>query len=130
MASDRLLGKFGRKELLPKFTDTEGIVSKGETDISSFNRKRYASKDTNDFEFDDSETESDAEPFSPPVSDIRWSGISLADSGRFNDFLSADEGIGTNKHNGSGISIAFITVLVLGGLFFLLLMIAFFVFAW
>lgn len=130
LASERLLIKLSRKKLLSKSTDTQGIAFEGGTDKSSFKRKRYASGDTNDFEFDNSETESSAEPFSPPVSDIRWSGTSLADSRSFDDFLGAGEGLGTNEHNRGGISIALIAVPVFGGLFFLLLMITFCVFAW
>jgi len=130
LESERLLRKLRRKKLLPKSTDTKGIESERETVRSSFKRKRYSSADTNDFEFDDSETGSTAEPFSPPVSDIRWSGTSLADSRSFDDVLSADEGIRANKQKGDGISIGFIAALVFGGLVFLLLTITFFVLAW
>lgn len=130
LALERLLSKSSRNISPRKSTDAEGTAFEEETARSSPKGKRYASEFTNDFEFDNSESESSPEPFTPPVSDIRWSGTSLADSRSFDDVLSADEGKGTKKQNGGGISIAFVTVLVLGGLFFLLLMVAFFVFAW
>ena len=45
-------------------------------------------------------------PFHPQyLSEIRWSGTSLADGRSFDDVLNADEEIGTNKQNGGGISI-------------------------
>ena len=127
MASERLLRKFSGRKLLSKSIDTEG-----EKAGYSFKHKRYASgdEDTNDFEFDNSETESSGEPFSSPVSEIRWSGTSLADRRSFDAVVTTDEGKGKNEQNGSGLSTAFVAVLAFGGLFFLLLMITFFVFAW
>lgn len=125
MASERLLRKFSHRKLLSKSIDTEGIGSEGE-------KSGYSSgdEDANDFEFDNSETESSGEPFSSPVSEIRWSGTSLADRRSFDAVVTTDEGKGKNEQNGSGLSTAFVAVLAFGGLFFLLLMITFFVFAW
>ena len=134
--------------MLPKSVDTEGSASEGETAKSSFKRKRYASYasgDTDDFEFDNSGTESSAEPFSSPVSDISWSGTALADGRSFDGVDgSADKIINvakqiyqikiinvaqaTNEQNGDGLSS--VAVLSFGGLFFLLLMFSILVFAW
>ena len=132
MASERLLRKFSGRKLLSKSFDTEEIGSEGEKAGYSSKHKRYASGDgdTNDFEFDNSETESSGEPFSSPVSEIRWSGTSLADTRSFDAVVTTDEKKGTNEQNGGGLSTAFVAVLVFGGLFFLMLMITFFVFAW
>lgn len=120
--------------MLPKSTYAEGTASEGETAGSSFKQKRYASYasgDTDDSEFDDSETESSAEPFSSPVSDIRWSGTSLAGRRSFDGVAgTADKGKGTKEQIADGLSDSFVAVLAFGGLFFLLLMISFFVFAW
>ena len=128
MASQRL----SRKTSLPKAIDTEGSASEEETANSSFKRKRYASYasgDTDDFEFDNSDTESSAEPFSSPVSDIRWSGTALADRRSFDGVVgSADKAKRTNEQNGDGLSS--VVVLAFGGLFLLLLMFSIFVFAW
>ena len=129
LALEHLLRKLNRKILVAKSTDDRGTASEQET-ARSPKDKRYASRYADDFKFDNSETESSGEPFSPPLSDIRWIGTSLADTRSFNGVLSADEGTGTNEQNGGGISNGTVTLLVLGGLFFLLLMVAFFVFAW
>ena len=125
--------------MLPKSTGAEGTASERETAGSSFKQKRYASyasgdtddSEFDDSEFDDSETESSAEPFSSPVSDIRWSGTSLAGR-RSSDGVAgiADKGKGTKEQIADGLSDSFVAVLAFGGLFFLLLMISFFVFAW
>ena len=134
--------------MLPKSIDTEGSASEEETAKSSFKRKRYASYasgNTDDFEFDNSDTESSAEPFSSPVSDISWSGTALADGRSFDGVDgSADKIINvakqiyqikiinvaqtTNEQNGDGLSS--VAVLSFGGLFFLLLMFSILVFAW
>ena len=118
--------------MLPKSVDAEGTASEGETAKSSFKRKRYASYasgDTDDFEFDNSDTESSAEPFSSPVSDIRWSGTALADRRSFDGVVgSAGKAKATNEQNGDGLSSG--TVLAFGGIFFLLLMLYISAFAW
>ena len=134
--------------MLPKSIDTEGSASEEEKAKSSFKRKRYAayaSGDTDDFEFDNSDTESSAEPFSSPVSDISWSGTALADGRSFDGVDgSADKIINvakqiyqikiinvaqaTNEQNGDGLSS--VAVLSFGGLFFLFLMLYISVFAW
>ena len=148
MASPRLLRKLSWKKMLPKSIATEGTASDWETAKSSFKRERYgsyASGDTHDFEFDNSDTESSAEPFSSPVSDIRWSGTALADRRSFDGVVgSADKIINvakqiyvkkiinvaeaTNEQNGDGLSS--VAVLAFEGLFFLLLMFCIFLFAW
>lgn len=133
MASKRPLRKFSGKKLLPKPIDTEGIASEGETAKSSFKHKRhasYASGDTNDFEFDNSDTESGAEPFSSPESDFRWRGTSLADRRSFDGAGKIYEEKGTNEIERDGIPTAFVAMFAFGGLFFLLLIISIFVFAW
>lgn len=121
----RLLRKYRSKILLPKSTGAEGTASKDEIARSSPEGRNYASGETNDFQFDNSETESSTEQFSPPVSDIRWSGTSLADSYSFDGVPIKDEGTGEKKQNGGGT-----TAIILEGLFFFLLLVVFCVYVW
>lgn len=121
----RLLRKYRSKILLPKSTGAEGTASKDEIARSSPEGRNYASGETKDFQFDNSETESSTEQFSPPVSDIRWSGTSLADSYSFDGVPIKDEGTGEKKQNGGGT-----TAIILEGLFFFLLLVVFCVYVW
>jgi len=122
---ERLLRKSRSKILRPIPTGAEGTASKDEIARSSPKGKKYASGETKDFQFDNSETESSTEQFSPPVSNIRWSGTSLPDSYSFDGVPIEDEGTGAKKQNGGGT-----TVIILGGIFFLLLLVAFCVYVW
>lgn len=122
---ERLLKKSRSKILLPKSTGAEGTASKDEIARSSPKGKKYVSGETKGFHFDNSETGPSTEQFSPPVSDIRWSGTSFAESYSFDGVPIEDEGTGAKKQNGGGA-----TVIILGGIFFLSLLVAFCVFVW
>lgn len=122
---ERLLRESRSKILRPISTGAKGTASKDEIARSSPKGKKYASGVTNDFQFDNSETESSTEQFSPPVSDIRWSGTSFADSYSFDGVPIEDEGTGAKKQNGGGA-----TIIILGGIFSLSLLVAFCVFVW
>ena len=117
--------------------DPETIEHGGQTDYAHI-KKRKAPKFQNDFPHEESKKKtkmsSSKEPFAMPVSDLRWTGMSVAHYGSHDDAPSKRKSKQKNKENKSGGISMVVTMLqvtfIMGGLLLVTMMAAFFVFAW